>query len=62
MKIISFVDERILVRQILKHLNLWQESLPKGLPPPEETIVETIVCEGFDDGWSQYDGPDGTLY
>ena len=25
--------------------------MPKGLPSPENTIVETIVCEEFDDGW-----------
>lgn len=22
----------------------WRESIPKGLPPPEVTIAETIVC------------------
>jgi hypothetical protein len=24
---------------------------PKGWPQPEDTIVETLVCEEFDDGW-----------
>jgi len=51
MKIISFIDEQLLIQYILKHLNLWQERVPKGLPPPEDSIVEMIVCEEFDDGW-----------
>ncbi len=62
MKIISFIDERLLVRHILEHLNLWQERIPKGLPPPEDTIVETIVCEEFDDGWGSYGDPDDTMH
>jgi hypothetical protein len=39
------------IRRILDHLGLWQERIPKGLPPPEVTIAETIVCEEFDDAW-----------
>ena len=62
MKIISFIDERMLIGQNLNHLNLWQESLPTGLPPSEVTIVETIVCEEFDDGLGPFDVPDGTLH
>ena len=31
-KIISFTDERMLIRHILEHLNLWQQRIPKGLP------------------------------
>jgi hypothetical protein len=58
MKIISFIDERLLVRHILEHLNLRQERMHKGLPPPEDTTVETIVCEEFDDGSGCYGDPD----
>lgn len=54
MKIISFIAERLLIQHILKHLNLWQERIPKGLPPPVEDIAEIIVCEEFDDGWGRY--------
>jgi hypothetical protein len=35
MKIISFIDEPLLIHRILEHLCLWHESLPKGLPPPK---------------------------
>ena len=34
----------------------------KGLPPPEVAIVETFVCEGFDDGWGSYSDPDFTTH
>ena len=52
MKIISFIDEPLLIHRILEHLCLWHESLPKGLPPPkeQEDIAEVVVCEAFDDG------------
>ena len=53
MKIISFIDERLLIRRILDHLGLWQERIPQGLPPPVVEILETIVCEEFDDGWGR---------
>lgn len=51
MKIISFIDERMLIRRILDHLGLWQERISKGLPPPVAEIPATIVREEFDDGW-----------
>jgi hypothetical protein len=48
------IDEPLLIRRILEHLNLWQERIPKGLPPPAELedIADVVVCEAFDDGWS----------
>lgn len=62
MKIISFIDEPLLIRRILEHLGLWQARIPKGLPPPEhhDDIVEAVVCEAFDDGWSRYDDNTGS--
>ena len=64
MKIISFIDESLLIRRILGHLELWQEHVPKGLPPPEhqEDIDEAVVCEAFDDGWGRHDETDNTLH
>jgi len=49
----------LLRRRLLgySHLNHWQEKPQKGLPQPEDTIVETLVCEEFDDGWGD-DSPD----
>lgn len=62
MKIIGFIDERLLVRHILEHLKLWQERMSKGLPSPGDTIVEAIVYEEFDDGLGPSDSPDVTLH
>ena len=62
MKIISFIDERLLIQHILKYLNLWQERIPKGLPPPEDSIVETIVCEEFEDSWGGYSDLDVSMH
>lgn len=62
MKIISFIDEQLLIQHILKHLNLWQERITRGLPPPEEAIAEIIVCEELDDGWGSYGDPDVTMH
>jgi len=49
MKIISFIDELLLIRRILEHLGLCQEIIPKGLPPPkeQEDIAEVVVCEAL---------------
>jgi len=57
MKIVGFIDERLLIRRILDHLDLWQQRIPKGLPPPVEPIPETIVCEEIGDGRGRYDDP-----
>ncbi len=62
MKIISFIDEHLLIRRILDHLDLWQQRIPKGLPPPVESIPETIICEEIDDGWGRYDGTDVSMH
>ena len=62
MKIISFINERLLIQHILKYLNLWQERIPKGLPPPEDPMIENIVCEEFDDGWGRSNDHDVTLH
>jgi len=56
MKIISFITEASVIRQILEHLNLWAEKLSRD-PPDIEPFTETIgvVREPFDDGWAHYD-------
>ena len=30
--------------------------------PPEVSIVETIVCEEFDDGWGSYSDPEVSMH
>lgn len=62
MKITSFIDEPTLIRHILEHLGLWRERIPKGLPPPEETIPDEVGLEEFDDGWGRYEEPSVTLH
>ncbi len=64
MKIISFIDEPLLIHRILEYLGLWHESLPKGLPPPkeQEDTAEVVVCEAFGDGWGRHDETDNTLH
>jgi len=42
MKIISFINERPLIRKILEHLNLWIEK-PKQRPPPVRAGPENPV-------------------
>jgi len=56
MKIISFITEASVIRQILEHLNLWAEKLSRD-PPEWELATEdsAVVREPFDDGWGNYD-------
>ena len=55
-KIISFITEASVIRQILEHLNLWEQKLSRD-PPEWELLYEDtgVVREPFDDGWGHYD-------
>ncbi len=53
-KIISFITEASVIRQILVHLNLWEERLSRDPPNLEvSTAHGKIIYEPFDDGWTQ---------
>lgn len=39
MKIICFIDKRQLIHPILEHLNIWQERVSSGLPPPRQKPI-----------------------
>ncbi len=65
MRIISFITEASVIRQILEHLKLWyepfgtyhgQEKLSRD-PPDMKALPHNgeIVYESFDDGWECYD-------
>ncbi len=56
MKIISFITEASVIRQILQHLKLWEQELSRD-PPDWELLSENngVVREPFDDGWPQCD-------
>jgi hypothetical protein len=56
MKIISFITEASVIRQILEHLNLWEQKLSRD-PPEWELLYEDtgVVRVPFYDGWGQYD-------
>lgn len=69
MKIISFINERSVIRKILEHLNLWADE-PKQRPPPvragpEHTVrrqqlppdEQSVQQELFDDGWPGFEEP-----
>lgn len=52
MKIISFITNPPVIRQILEHLGLWVQK-PLRYPPNRESSHRSteIVYESFDDGW-----------
>jgi Putative transposase len=63
MKIISFITEASVIRQILEHLNLWEEKLSRD--PPEWGLINEdsgVVREPFDDGWGNYDEYSPSFY
>ncbi len=55
-KIISFITDFIVVRQILEHLDLWEQKSSRD-PPNRETASgnNELIYEPFDDGWLRYD-------
>jgi hypothetical protein len=56
MKIISFIIEASVIRQILEHLNLWEKGLTRDPPEWRQLSVDNgVVREPFDDGWGQDD-------
>ncbi len=55
MKIISFITEPLVIRQILEHLGLWKK--PSRDPPKSLPENGTVVYEPFDDGWPEYEEP-----
>jgi hypothetical protein len=48
MKIIAFIEEGDVIRQILEHLRLWKEPVPRA-PPPVPAQID-IECLPFLDG------------
>ena len=58
MKIVSFINEAVVIRRILDHLGLWSEVKPAARPPPEPVAVfEYFDYEPIDDGWAGYEEP-----
>ena len=68
MKIISFLNERPVIRKILEYLNLWDEQQWQRLPPsragPKLPVWKRQPLPGepqqqelFDDGWPGYEEP-----
>jgi len=54
MRIVSFITDYPVIRNILKHLALWDRS-PPG--PQRTPAHEELVYEPFDDGWPGYEEP-----
>jgi hypothetical protein len=58
MKIISFITDPELIRQILEHLGLRVQKSSGDLPSQEASHENgEIVYEPFDDGWPVYENP-----
>ncbi len=66
MKIISFINERPVIRKILAHLKLWdrpQQQRPPSRAGPKPPVKQEGLCqdsfqyEHFDDGWPGYEEP-----
>jgi hypothetical protein len=56
MKIISFITEASVIKQILEHLNLREQKLSRNPPEWEPLYVKSkVVRKPFDDGWGHYD-------
>ena len=55
MKIISFITENLLIKQILKHLDLWQQKPSRS--PPSLTKTGEPVYEPCYDDWPIYEEP-----
>ena len=60
MKIISFINEGVVIRKILEHLRLWEDKTPLERAPPD--LISEKNYEPYDDGWSQYEDPSVTIH
>ena len=64
MKIISFITDKLVVRKILDHLQLWRDD-PARSPPARagpdflkaKPNHDTVQTELYDDGWPGYEEP-----
>ncbi|MCP3954870.1 MAG: hypothetical protein GY697_22015 [Desulfobacterales bacterium] len=55
MKIISFIYKRTVIKKILTHLNIYDQSRNRRAPPMPEPEYTDPVMELFDDGWPEHD-------
>jgi len=55
MKVISFITEDFVIKQILKHLGLWQQKPSRSPSSPPKT-VELVYVPCYDD-WPIYEEP-----
>ncbi|MBW2690111.1 MAG: hypothetical protein JRC99_09300 [Deltaproteobacteria bacterium] len=44
---LTFIDERLLIRHILKYLNLWQERIPKDSPLLYQKSLEQLFVKNL---------------
>jgi len=62
MKIVSFIIKKKVIRKILVHLRIWDESARQRPPPSSKTMSSDyslnpndLFYEPFEDGWPGYD-------
>ncbi len=54
MRIISFIDDFLIVKKILDHLGLWKDKKSRAPPYKVEPFID-LTYEPIDDGWSQFE-------
>jgi len=52
MRIVSFIDDFLIVKKILEHLGLWENKQSSSPPNNSESFVD-MIYEPIDDGWYQ---------
>ncbi len=54
-KIISFIYKRAVIKNILTHLNIYEEKKNQRAPPTVEQEYTEPEIVPFDDGWPEYE-------
>lgn len=55
MKVVSFINEHRVIKNILAHLGFLLGEKQKRGPPALPNKCSEIVVEPFDDGWPEYE-------
>ncbi len=58
MSIISFIDNPIVIKKILKYLSLWEEDTARGPPQLSEMPDDIVYVPIEDTAWHSYENPD----
>jgi hypothetical protein len=62
MKIISLINDPVLIWRILVHLELWKPHPAPDPRNPKAPAPGPVVVEAFDDGWPTHQEPSITVH